>query len=599
MANHATVTQSISQSRNSNNSLSQQQQQQPGQRILFPLPPPITSTQQQQAGGPEMDENRMSSSPPPQQQHHHRLPPIPPARPGPGAAIRINNSLHSSTPPPTTTAAATTVAHHQQQQQRVSSPLLTVPRVPAPTLPVRNNNATSTMSTTNNINNGGGGSRNVIVVVEPEVITLSQPRPDGERVRNEYIDTPLKGGLGGRLTTTSTPLHAETHPHIHIGGSPHDHLALVSPLGVGIGGHSSKTSSSKSLPHGTSSGVGTPSTSPALQRLQTSRRSLPITKQPISSSSSSSSAFPTKDSSKTTTSSLSYPSSRHGQRGAGDEMVGLSLVATNCNADATSCPALTSSSSSTLRTILSSSSSSRNGGKGGDSIICSECNRCRCQSCRTPRPLPSKWLCGDKCLCSAESCVDYVSCLCCVKGLFYHCGPATEDDPRYDDERLHRLHQHRSSSSSNSQRRRRYNNKGEDEDEVEAAAAASRGGSKSCADAPCSCAPVNNRLARWGCLASLSLVLPCLLCYWPLQGGVKVVEMCYQRCTQHGCQCDHNQQQQRRNNGASAPSSSSSNGGRGVISTGSSLQQQQHNNSKMMVVNSQPVSSSGKRLLDF
>lgn len=560
MANHATVTQSISRSSSSPS----QQQQQTGQRILFPLPP--TSNATQPSGRPEMDD-RMSSP---------HLPPIPPARPGPGAAIRINNSLHSSTPTTTTT---TTPAHQQRVQHAASSPL-TVPRVPAPTLPVRNNNNNNAVATMSS-----SGSRNVIVVVEPEVITLSQPRPDGERVRNEYIDTPLKGGLGGRLTTTSTPLHAETHPHIHIGGSPHDHLALVSPLGVGSG-HSSKTSSSKSLPHG-----GTPSTSPALQRLQSSRRSLPITKQPISYSSS---AFPTKDS-KTTNSSLSYPSSRNG----GDELVGLSL-ATNCSSggdDTTSCPAaFTSSSSSTLRTTVSSSSRNGGGKGGADSIICSECNRCRCQSCRTPRPLPSKWLCGDKCLCSAESCVDYVSCLCCVKGLFYHCGPATEDDQRYDDERLHRLHQHRSSSSSNSQRRRRYNNKGEDEDEVEAAE--SRGGSKSCADAPCSCAPVNNRLARWGCLASLSLVLPCLLCYWPLQGGVKVVEMCYQRCTQHGCQCDHNQPQQQRANPA-AP-----NGGRGrATATSSSLQLQQHtsgsSNAKIMVVNSQPVSSSGKRLLDI
>lgn len=223
-------------------------------------------------------------------------------------------------------------------------------------------------------------------------ISLNQPRPDVERVTNEYIDTPLKGGI---------PLHAETHPHvIHIGGSPHDHLALVSPLG--------KSPAS--------------ATPPPLKRLH-SRRSLPpVTKQPECTT--------------TTTSSV------------------VVVV-----------------------------------GGGDSSIICPECSRCRCQSCRTPRLLPSRWLCGDKCLCSAESCVDYVSCLCCVKGLFYHCVGDEDDD----------------------EQRRRCGTKD--------------GGGMQTA-------------RRWGCLASLSLVLPCLLCYWPLRGGVKVAELCYQKCcTRHGCRC--------------------------------------------------------------
>ncbi|KDR14625.1 Protein sprouty [Zootermopsis nevadensis] len=109
------------------------------------------------------------------------------------------------------------------------------------------------------------------------------------------------------------------------------------------------------------------------------------------------------------------------------------------------------------------------------SIVCPECERCRCNSCRNPRPLPSRWLCNNACFCSAETSLDYASCLCCVKGFFYHCSKDYELD--HDD------------------------------------------GSASCADDPCSCGP-RRCLARWGCLAAVSLVLPCLWCYWPLKGRI-------------------------------------------------------------------------------
>merc|ERR1711911_542425 len=98
------------------------------------------------------------------------------------------------------------------------------------------------------------------------------------------------------------------------------------------------------------------------------------------------------------------------------------------------------------------------------------------------------------CLCSADACVDYVSCLCCVKALFYHCACDAEDD-------------------------------------------AADASDAACADRPCSCSGARPA-ARWACLASLSFLLPCLWCYWPLTGGVRCVEMCYQRCTSHGCRCD-------------------------------------------------------------
>lgn len=121
------------------------------------------------------------------------------------------------------------------------------------------------------------------------------------------------------------------------------------------------------------------------------------------------------------------------------------------------------------------------------SIMCSDCGRCRCQDCQQPKRLPSCWLCNNNCLCSAETAVDYGSCLCCVKGVYYH-----------------------------------YSN--------------SDSGETSCADDPCGCGP-DRRVARWGCLAVLSVVLPCLWLYWPLQGCKRTVEACYSRYSSHGCTC--------------------------------------------------------------
>lgn len=123
-----------------------------------------------------------------------------------------------------------------------------------------------------------------------------------------------------------------------------------------------------------------------------------------------------------------------------------------------------------------------------DSIICSQCGKCRCAECARPRPLPSRWV-GDACLCSAETAIDYVSCMCCTKALFYHCCNDAEGD--------------------------------------EAAA---------CADQPCSCS-AHRRGARWGCLAALTIALPCLLCYWPLKGAAAVCARAYARAAPSGCRC--------------------------------------------------------------
>ncbi|CAH4036476.1 protein sprouty [Pieris brassicae] len=111
-----------------------------------------------------------------------------------------------------------------------------------------------------------------------------------------------------------------------------------------------------------------------------------------------------------------------------------------------------------------------------DSIVCENCGRCRCEQCARPRPLPQRWLCGS-CLCSAEACVDYASCMCCAKALFYHCGS------------------------------------GEGEAE------------------PCAGG------ARLACVAALSVPLPCLWLYWPLRALAAAGAAAYARCRRSGCRC--------------------------------------------------------------
>ncbi|XP_069554216.1 protein sprouty homolog 2 [Brachyistius frenatus] len=124
-------------------------------------------------------------------------------------------------------------------------------------------------------------------------------------------------------------------------------------------------------------------------------------------------------------------------------------------------------------------------GPAAHSNRCEDCGRCRCPECRRPRALPSRWVCGRRCMCSAQSAVEYGTCVCCVKGLFYHCSSDDED---------------------------------------------------TCADKPFSCAQSHCR-ARWAAVSLLSLVLPCLLCYLPAKGCAAACQSCYDRATRPGCRC--------------------------------------------------------------
>lgn len=120
-------------------------------------------------------------------------------------------------------------------------------------------------------------------------------------------------------------------------------------------------------------------------------------------------------------------------------------------------------------------------------FICERCSRCKCQECCAPRSLPSCWACGQRCLCSAENAVEYGTCLCCVKGLFYHCSADDEDN---------------------------------------------------CADRPCSCAPAH-ACSRWSTMAVLSLCLPCLCCYPPAKLCLTMCQRGYNRATRPGCRCSN------------------------------------------------------------
>ncbi|XP_070711686.1 protein sprouty homolog 2 [Pempheris klunzingeri] len=123
--------------------------------------------------------------------------------------------------------------------------------------------------------------------------------------------------------------------------------------------------------------------------------------------------------------------------------------------------------------------------QGIHSNKCEDCGRCCCSECRHPRVLPSCWMCGRRCVCSAQSAVEYGTCVCCVKGLFYHCSSDDED---------------------------------------------------TCADKPFSCTQPRC-CVRWTTVSLLSLFSPCLLCYLPAKGCVTACQSCYDRVTRPGCRC--------------------------------------------------------------
>ncbi|XP_061892215.1 protein sprouty homolog 2 [Entelurus aequoreus] len=123
--------------------------------------------------------------------------------------------------------------------------------------------------------------------------------------------------------------------------------------------------------------------------------------------------------------------------------------------------------------------------RGGVHSECARCGLCRCPECRRPRALPSCWMCGGRCVCSAQHAAEYCTCVCCLKGLFYHCSSDDED---------------------------------------------------TCADKPFSCAQ-SHCCVRWTAVSLMTAALPCLLCHLPARGCVAVCQGCYDRATRPGCRC--------------------------------------------------------------
>ncbi|KPP74469.1 protein sprouty1-like [Scleropages formosus] len=126
------------------------------------------------------------------------------------------------------------------------------------------------------------------------------------------------------------------------------------------------------------------------------------------------------------------------------------------------------------------------GDASGHRFICERCGRCKCGECTAPRTLPSCLACRGLCLCSPESAVEHGTCMCLVKGIFYHCSNDDEGD--------------------------------------------------SCADSPCSLSR-SHCCSRFLCMGLMSVLFPCLLCYPPAKGCVKACQGCYDRVSRPGCRC--------------------------------------------------------------
>lgn len=118
------------------------------------------------------------------------------------------------------------------------------------------------------------------------------------------------------------------------------------------------------------------------------------------------------------------------------------------------------------------------------SILCSQCGKCRCKQCAESRPLPRVWV-GER-ECSAQAVVDCGTCMCLARALFYHCRTTEESDH---------------------------------------------------SDNPCACTEQRDCCKRWTALSLLSLCLPCLCLYWPLEGALRLCTACYNRRHGRGCRC--------------------------------------------------------------
>lgn len=431
-------------------------------------------------------------------------------------------------------------------------------RPPPTTLSGGASSAVPLLTISGNSNNNNNNFLNHFHSAEPvptSPVTLAQPRPESERLANEYVDTPLRTAQqlqnatrmqhpagqhdNGQTTTHHLLLlpqrelrqqqqqQNQSHQHFHrVVGTAGS--ANATTMGIdGTDGllhsqhnlHNHQTHGQQQLHlhhqlHNPKAAKVTDKLSPKPETrgfLQTGLQPInqPITKQPALSN-------------------TDNPCKFAKELPALDELLDIHSIATGISTPQGILPAVNGASPLGTPIVIGSSDAP----SSLNPITCPRCDRCRCEQCQSPRPLPQTWVCNKTCLCSAESIIDYASCLCCAKALFYHC--ARDNDMDCDD----------SSGTP-------------------------------CVDNPCSCGPYK-RTQRWGWLSALSLVLPCLWCYWPMRGCVALCEKCYGKFARRGCRC-----QQIGSTSSMFPIAAAANGANIVVlSNGASLQNTNNGTSK-------------------
>uniref|UniRef100_A0A1I8PIT8 Protein sprouty n=1 Tax=Stomoxys calcitrans TaxID=35570 RepID=A0A1I8PIT8_STOCA len=397
-------------------------------------------------------------------------------------AITVANSFTRRRPPPSTPTLGAAV------------PLLTI----------------SGSSSSNNNNSFLNHFHNP-ELVPSSTVTLAQPRPESERLGNEYVDTPLRtaqqlqnatriqhpaGEHDNGQTTTHHLLLLPQRELRQLQQLHHQHpQRLASAAGSanatlgGVDGtdgilHSQQNHHHHHLHHAKGSPctqatpqvTGKLSPSPDTRGFASSGLIQPISNQPI-----------TKQPALSHNVNNSCKFAK--ELPALDELLDIHNIATGIPTSQGMISAVNGASPLTGSIVIGNSDAP----SSLNPITCPSCDRCRCEQCQSPRPLPQTWVCNKTCLCSAESIIDYASCLCCAKALFYHC--ARDNDLDCDD-----------------------------------------GSGTPCVDNPCSCGPYK-RTQRWGWLGALSIVLPCLWCYWPMRACVAACEKCYGRFARRGCRC--------------------------------------------------------------